>query len=224
MGFPCGELLFSVSDLITYRSRPVYVVSVHLSTNRAFSLIYEVSDTLTTYIDAEGMFTWRHIKEIHEKKFKEDKQDTVEIYDYDQVNRTWSKNGEPKGEILPYTQDLLSCIYYLRSIDWSQDGDTIRTPINDWKRNYNMTFELGPQHRMNVMNKWIETRTGNPTIQLEGKYEVIGSNELWFTDDVHRIPVQVKCNIKLGSMYAKLAEYEPGAQDMAKTDTREADK
>lgn len=216
---PCGELTFNVAEMTTHQGRPVYVVHVYLATNRAFSFLYEVSDTLTSYIDAEGMFTWRMTKEIHEKKINDPRQDTVEIYDYDQMNRTWSKNGEVKGEILPFTQDVLSSIYYLRAIDWSGSGDTVRAPLNDWRRNYMMTFELGPTRRLSVLNEWVQTRTGKPMVQLEGKYKMIGNNEVWFTDDIRRIPVQVRCNIKLGSLYARVVEYVPGRPRLAKTDT-----
>lgn len=216
MGIPCGELEFYVSDLTTYRDRPVYVVHVHARTNRAFAFLYTVSDTLTSYVDAEGLFSWRHIKEIHEKKINEPPQDTVEIYDYDQRARTWSKDGVVMGDILPFTQDLLSAIYYLRAVDWKDAGETIYAPLNDWKRNYDMRFELGKQKRMNLHSAWVTARSGRPVVELDGKYKMIGTNEVWFTDDARRIPILVISKIRLGSLYAKLVDYHPGVKSPAK--------
>ncbi|OGH58260.1 MAG: hypothetical protein A3G34_15505 [Candidatus Lindowbacteria bacterium RIFCSPLOWO2_12_FULL_62_27] len=215
MGIPCGEVVLSVSELSTYRGRPVYVTSAHLYTNKAFSLIYEISDTLTSYVDAEGLFTWRMVKEIHEKKFKEPRQDTLEIYEYDQGRRLWSKNGEMRGEILPFTQDFISAIYYLRGIEWQPEADTIYAPLNDWKRNYQMSFELGKAQPMAFLSKRLPARMGRPHIELDGKYRIIGSVGIWFTDDLRRIPMLIKCNIKLGNLYAKLVDYDPGRKPLA---------
>lgn len=210
MGIPCGEVVMTVSDLTTYRGRPVYVLNAHLYTNRAFSLFYSISDTLTSYVDAEGIFSWKYIKEIQETK-----DSSLEVVEYDQVNGTWTKNGQPQGEILPFTQDLLSAVYYLRALNWNDIGDTIWTPVNDTKKNYHMTFELDKQKRLRVLNDWVTARVGRPVVQLEGKYKSIGNNEVWFTDDDSRIPVLIKCNIRLGNIYAKLVEYDTGQKPLA---------
>lgn len=206
MGIPCGELTMSVGELTTYRGRPVYVVHAHARTNRAFSLFYEISDTLTSYVDAEGLFSWKYIKDIHETK-----DDTRVVHEYDHALGTWTSEGARRGEILPYTQDLLSAIYYLRGVAWNEGDDTIEAPLNDTKKNYQMRFGLGKRRKMSVLSEQIPVRAGRPTVELEGKYKMIGTNEVWFTDDPRRIPVLVKSNIRLGNLYAKLVEYVPGA-------------
>lgn len=216
MGIPCGELVLSVSEQTTYRGRPVYVLHAHAYTNRALSLIYEVSDTLTSYIDAEGLFSWKYIKEIHEKKIREDREDTVVVYEYDHALGRWTENGVDKGDILPYTQDMLSAIFYLRCAAWSGETDVVHTPLNDTKKNYAMTFELGKIKRMRMERGWVDARVGKPHLELDGKYEQIGNNEVWFTADARRIPILVQSHIRLGSFYAKLIEYEPGQKPIAK--------
>ncbi|MBI4179932.1 DUF3108 domain-containing protein [bacterium] len=207
MGIPCGELVMTVPETTVYRGRAVYKVQAHAYTNRAFSVIYAVSDTLTSYIDVEGMFPWRHEKEIHETK-----EDTIAVCEYDPVLGVWTKNGVQMGELEPYTQDLLSSFYYLRALDWAHLGETISMPLNDMKKNYDMLMTLGERRRMysHALDAWVSAQAGIPVLQLDDKYKQIGTNEVWFTDDRRRIPILIRSHILLGTFYAKLVEYKPG--------------
>lgn len=205
MGIPCAEVVLSVSEQTVYRGRPVYVVHASARTNRAFSIIYEVNDTLTSYVDASGLFSWKYIKEIHETK-----DDTMVVYDYDHDRGVWSVDGVDRGPILPFTQDLLSSVYYLRGADWGAEGDTVSAPLNDTRKNYYMRFEMGRTRRLFTVLDWVTARVGRPVLELAGRYKQIGNNEVWFTDDRRRIPVLVKSHVLLGTFYAKLVEYEPG--------------
>lgn len=209
MGIPCGELLLTVSETSIYRGRPVYIVHAHASTNRAFSVFYSVSDTLTSYIDVEGLFSWKYEKEI-----KESKSDTIDVCEYDQPQGAWTRNGHAGGQVLPFTQDLLSAFYYLRAMDWSGAGDTIQIPINDTKKNYQIHFGLGEQRRLysQAHRAWLSVRSGTPILELEDKFQQIGNNEVWFTDDPSRVPVLIRSHILLGTFYAKLVEYDPGVR------------
>lgn len=204
MGLSCGSLSMLVADTAMHEGREVYIVRVHAMTNSFFSRIYHVSDTLTSYIDREGLFSWYYEKDIDEKKVKK-----VERFRYDQRALRWTKNGEDMGDILPYTQDLVSSVYHLRSKGWD-DTDVISAPLNDTRKNYEMIFTLGKDKRIRTPFGREICRAGSPMLHLDDKFKQIGANEVWFTDDDQRIPVLIKSKILLGSFYAKLVAYDPG--------------
>ena len=117
---------------------------------------------------------------------------------------------EVKGEstetlqILPDTQDAISCLYYVRSEVSSQPGSSLTMTVHHDKQN----------HKLNVLVEKIETIRGAwgtiETIRVlvvmpfQGIFLNQGNIRVWFTNDARRIPLRMKAKVVIGSIVADL--------------------
>ena len=57
---PVGRIIAESGDIINYRGRDVYVVTLFTESNRFLSRIYRIEDTFTSYIDTVTMTSRRY--------------------------------------------------------------------------------------------------------------------------------------------------------------------
>ena len=64
------------------------------------------------------------------------------------------------------------------------------------------------EYRPTIFDKKQLTLKIQPKLNFKGLYEKSGDTILWVTDDQCRVPVEIRSHITVGSLVAKLADYE----------------
>ena len=177
---------------------------------------FPVRDNYQTYFDKNKMLPYRFIRKIDEGGYTKDKEilfnfnsDIATVIDH-------KKNTENTFPIHAKVQDMLSSLYYLRTIDFNtlKEGDIIGIDMFLDNEIYKLHLIFKAREIIKFSNKKIKTLVLQPTVQ-EGR--IFKSNEsvtFWISDDMNKIPIKIKASILVGSIKAELIEYKGLANSM----------
>lgn len=170
----------------------------------AFDWFFKVRDRYETYIDKQGIFPYRFIRDVNEGGY-EIFQD-YQFYPSKRALRTHEKEEYITPEFI---QDLLSGFYFARTLDMSKAkvGDIFEIT----------TFVDGEVYPLRIKylgKETIKLRKGKfrcmkfvPVIQKGRIWKDEEDLQVWITDDANKIPVLVKSNLMVGSIKMQMVDY-----------------
>jgi hypothetical protein len=213
LGLTAGYLEVRV-DTASIEGRDLYTLNMEAYTAGAGGLIYTVRDRFVSYVDQEGLFSWGYdfIKQ-HEDESEETR---VRYY---HGREFFTENGTREGSIPPYTQDLLSAVYYIRTQELA-DGQEYQFPIHSSSRAYRLTIRVEDSEPVATREGWKDAYRLIPTFErktdrdeaFEHVKEVRGV-KIWISKSKHRIPLKISVPATFGQVYAYYSEFRPGNQD-----------
>ena len=197
-----GAAIMEVEDIIDYQGHKVYRIVVEAKSNSVFSLFYRVRDTLESLIDVNGLFSrryWTKQDEAYEKRERK--------YEFDQENNVAHHKGQ--DYYIRYgIQDEVSAVFYVRTLDL-QVGQPVYVDIFARGKNWQVKCEVLATETLEVPAGKFETIIVEPELRFDGVMKK-GKVKVWFTNDEHRIPVQVRSKIAIGSILIRLEDYRLG--------------
>ena len=183
------------------------------STARSAGMVhkfYKVADRIDSLVDSETLSSLSfHLDQSHGKRKK--KRDMT----FNHKERTVVVRSGGKEATYPVpagTQDALSALYYLRTIEDLANGKTITFDVHDEDKTWKVDVQvLG---RETITSSLGETNTIKLRTypKYEGVFQHKGEIYFWLTDDARRIPVLMKSVISIGSIVSTLADLKPGEQ------------
>lgn len=211
-----GELRMKVEPFATVNGRKSYSFAVEIKSKSLFDTFYSVDDRAETFVDYEDLVPRAfqlHVKEsgqLREAKMAFDVNKGIATFWEKKVTK---KDGEEEKkftwDILPYSQNVYSAIFYLRNFTWEVGKEHAFRVANDKD---NMIFS-GKAVRKEVL----KTKAGTfntvvikPNITLKGKFKPIGDNYVWITDDDRKYIVRIESKIKIGTLVSEVVEIKPG--------------
>nr|BFD62587.1 hypothetical protein BdHM001_12680 [Bdellovibrio sp. HM001] len=211
-----GELRMKVEPFAMVNSRKAYTFAVEIKTSSLFSTFYSVEDRVETFVDYEDLVP--RVFQLHVKESGQLREAKM-LFDTDKGLATfWEKkvtkeDGEKEKketwEILPYTQNVYSAIFYMRNFQWETGKEYSFRVGNDKE---NLVFS-GKAIRREVL----DTKLGpmkaivvQPNITLKGKFKPIGDNFIWLSDDDRKYILRIESKIKIGTLISEVVEIKPG--------------
>lgn len=170
----------------------------------SFDWFFKVRDHYETYIDKQGLFPYRFIRNCDEGGYK-----INQDYTFHPDKRAY-KDGKGEGYITPdFVQDMLSSYYYARTIDYSKakvgDVFTIMTLVDD---------EIYPLKMKFVGRETIKVDVGSfrclkfaPVVQKGRVFKKEEDMTVWITDDANHLPILAKAKILVGSIKMEMRSY-----------------
>ena len=104
-----GIATISVVDKINFKERECYRIVSEAFSSKPFSIIFKVEDKVESIIDAQGIFSWKIDKHIHEGQYHSDKYYILDYFN----NIAYSVDDTVKLSLI--VQDALSSLFYLRT-------------------------------------------------------------------------------------------------------------
>ncbi|MEW5693716.1 MAG: DUF3108 domain-containing protein [Candidatus Hydrogenedentota bacterium] len=203
-GIPAGRSEIGVAEGQLFNNRKTYYIRMRTESISLFW--FKVKDILETYLDKEGLFTYRYEKHLREALKKKD--EIVEIEPVKGIAiRTKNNEKYQPMHIQPFVTDVLGALYNIRTMDL-QVGKYIEIPVFDGRKNYNLRIDVTKKELISVPAGRFKTILVIPRLQSEGIFMGKGDVEVWLTDDYLKIPVYVKAKIAVGSFVGKLIEYK----------------
>lgn len=212
-----GSLRMKIDPFVTVNGRKAYALKMAINTSSLFSSFYTVDDSVDIFMDYESLVPsvfQLHVKEsgqLREAKMLFNETDNTATFWERKVTK--SDGVEEKRQhwdILPYTQNVYSSIYYMRLFKWEVGKEYAFRVGND---NENLVFS-GKALRKEVL----ETKLGpmkaiviQPNITLKGKFKSIGENLIWLSDDDRRYVLRIEAKIKIGTLISEVVEIKPGS-------------
>ena len=207
-----GELSLQMSEF-DYHGRPAWHARADATTYRSFNRIYRVEDRYESWWDQASRQPLEFERDVNEGGFTfyrhylhDANKGAVDTY----FKR---KEKEVRSRIMslpPCSQDLLSAVYHLRSLDYRgmKTGDVIpMTLLVDAKTQQLQVRYLG-REKLKTKLGTFDCLVLQPEV-MAGDYFKDGEGlKVWLSNDENRLPLRAEAEILLGSLRAELKSFE----------------
>ncbi len=174
----------------TARSRP------------AITKFFPVDNRVESEVDLPTQLPQHMIFRRREGKKKEDIEYT---FHHQEGTVTAVRSGTTETlPILPGTQDLISCLYYVRNTLPLNPGSSLTLNIHHDKKNRKV--EARVENIETIEGAWGKAETAQVLVVMpfQGLFLNQGNIRVWFTTDERRLPVRMKAKVIIGSIVADL--------------------
>lgn len=204
-----GEAILEVREG-KYDSKRVNHLYLQGRTVGLANKLYNVNDIYQSFTDFKTDLPYMSIRDINENRYKKY---TVQTFDH--LTRTDSTivNSTETGEVLapPKANDILSAFYYLRNhLLWKpiKVGDTlvVETYFSDEVYSLKVRF-MGYETIKTKIGK-INCMKFLPVVITGRVFKNEDDMTVWFTNDKNFLPIRVKFDIFVGSVYCDLIDYK----------------
>jgi hypothetical protein len=129
------------------------------------------------------------------------------IFDQPQRLVTYRKRDKPARFITTKTevQDPLSVLYRVRSIPLTV-GQSIVVPLFNKGKTWMTEVRVLQRERLKLPVGKLDTIKIQPLLREAGIFHHKGDMFVWLTDDAQRVPVQLRSDIKVGAVQARLVQ------------------
>lgn len=176
--------------------RPTFHAVAKGNTIGAFEWFYKVRDHYESYFDEEAMMPWIFIRRVDEGGFKINQNQT-----YDHSNDRVNSNGKMMT-VPKYIQDMVSCFYYARTMDFSKakEGDvfSIQTFVDDSVWTMKIKFK-GRETIKTDLGK-VKCLKFVPVVQKGRVFKKEEDLNLWISDDANHVPMRAEGSILVGAI------------------------
>ncbi len=211
-----GKATFHLNET-TYNGKPTYHAKCVGRTASAFNWFYEVDDNYESYIDKQSMRPVKFSLDINEGKYSEQTQYEF-FHDNNKANVNFRiKKGTVKTKnedvsISTCAQDIVSILYYTRSLDFSKfkEGETVHIDLFTSEK-------IKPVYFRYLGKEVVKTKIGkvrciklSPYL-LEGDAFGEGGDDkmiIYATDDANKLPVLIESPVTIGKVKVHLTDYK----------------
>jgi hypothetical protein len=167
--------------------------------------LYSVKDIFESFFDLHTILPYKSIRDVKEGNYRKHEE---AIFNH-AGNTVYSTRKDTVVTIPKNTLDMMSLLYYIRSIDLydMKNGDVLRT----------ITFfdeELFPFDIRFKGTEVIKTNYGkircyrfDPVVEPGRMFKSEDDMTIWISADRNLIPIKVKFNLVVGSLHMELSQY-----------------
>lgn len=190
-----GNATFT-SKLETINNRPVYHITGDGKTNSSYELIYKVRDKYETYIDTATMQPLKFVRNVNEGGYKK--------YQNVTFNKTANTAITTDGvyKVPACVQDVVSCMYYARNLDFSQLKPEDKIPFSMFLDNEVFNMYIRYVGREEIKTKYGKFKAIKiKPLLLKGQiFEGGEQMTVWVSDDANHIPVRIESPLVVGKV------------------------
>ncbi|MBN1823583.1 MAG: DUF3108 domain-containing protein [Endomicrobiales bacterium] len=167
-----------------------------------FDVFYKVRDTNESWMDFESLCSLKFLSRINEKNAVKS-----ETLIFDQPNEEFLIVESSKtGKILPWVQDILSSLYYLRTKDL-EVGKKYSIDAHSGDLSWPLTVRVTDKEKIKVPAGEFECFLLEPAVREgAGLFQSKGKLWVWVTADSNKFPVMMRSKIPIGSVVAVLTD------------------
>lgn len=199
-----GIATMQIPEIKKISGRNSFHVIFEVNTVPSFDWVYKVRDRYETYLDVEGIFPWRFEQHIREGSYS---RDFSAFFDQ---RKGKAKTSEGEYDLPRYTHDIVSALYYARTLDYSNMKVDDRIHLQNFYKDkvYDLDVKYLGRETINVTAGKFDCIIVEPLVKEGGLFKSEGSIIVWLSNDALRIPVKVKTKVVIGSIDAELTKYE----------------
>lgn len=215
-GATAGNVELVVAPNKFIGNREVFDFKGYARSTSIFALFYRLNDAIESFMDKDTLFSNKFVMKLDESL---QQRDLIELYD--QISHKlhyWTRTDhKTKGKssdqfdvkIEPFTQDVLSAVFYLRTLPLEVGKDFTFPMVSNGKP-WTVIAHV-------VRREEIVTKAGTfnafvikPDTKFEGILQTTADSFIWISDDEHRSILKIDAKVKIGSVIAYLSGLEYG--------------
>ncbi len=183
------------------------------------NFFFPVKDNYQTYFDKHTLQPYRFIRKINEGGHIKNKEIFFDYSKKEALVKNYKHNTIQNFPIKNDIQDMLSSLYYLRSIDFNKlkEGDVFSIKLFYDDSIKEVKLQLKGREVINSNFGKINTLIIKPLVETGRIFKESEGVTIWLTDDENKVPVKVKASILVGYIKAELIEYKNLANKFSKT-------
>lgn len=198
-----GEANFNVNST-NLNGRSVYHVTAEGKTLKSYEWFYKVRDVYESWLDAQTMHPVKFARNVDEGGFK--------INDLVTFNHSTGRATSNAGtfKVPSCIQDVISVIYYARSIDYNSYQPGAKIPFSLF-----LDDQVYSMYIRYIGKEKIETRYGTfhaikiAPLLIKGSLFKGGEDmKIWISDDANHIPLRIDSPILVGSIKVDMMGYD----------------
>jgi hypothetical protein len=204
-----GEAVMAVVES-EYEGKIVNNLYLNGKTVGIASSLYLVDDTYQSFTDTQTNWPLKSIRDIHENRYKHH---STQIFDHISRKDSSICNSSKTGKIVVVKgcQDILSSVYYLRSImvdrkPMQNERFIIDTYFTDEK--FSMVIRFKGYDKVDTKFGTIECMKFMPEVLTGRVFKSKDDMTIWFSNDNNFIPIKIKFDIFIGSVSCDLTDYK----------------
>jgi len=204
-----GEGILTIREA-DYEGKKVNNLYLNAQTVGLASSLYLVDDTYQSFTDTETNWPYKSIRSIHENRYKHY---STQLFDHysrkDSSICTSSKTG--KIVVVKGCQDILSSVYYLRSLmverkPLPNERFIVETYFTDEK--FSLVVRFKGYEKIKTKFGTIECMKFMPEVITGRVFKSKDDMAVWFSNDNNFVPIRIKFDIFIGSVYCDLVDYK----------------
>jgi hypothetical protein len=206
--FDAGIATLRLAEMSRYQNEEVYKVTATARSTGILSRVFQVLDFFESYFQVKDLCARRLTKKIQEGSRK---RETVLTFD-PKAHRARLEDKDTNDPELPAkhsesdipacVQDVISALYLIRT-KTLRVGEQVSFPINDGGKTYDVSVEVQATEEVRTPAGEFQTIRLEPRV-FEGLFRKRGRMFIWLTNDSHKMPVQLKARMNIGTITAWL--------------------
>jgi len=174
-------------------------------------VFFKVRDRYETYVDTHQVKPYKFIRDLYEGGYTKNKMirfdhnknlATIHDYKYDTIHQ---------HKFTDKTQDMLSALYHLRNQvknDQLKKGDEFKLNMFFDEQNFDFKTKFLGREAIETKFGKINCLIFRPYVKSGRVFKEQESVTVWISDDKNKIPVQIKAELAVGSLTAKLNNFK----------------
>lgn len=189
---------------LEYNGMPCYDIRFEVQSLKSLDWLYRVRDTYRTVVDIGGIFPW--FFEQHNREGGYSKDFWAEL----RHDTGLAKTNEGDFAIEPFTHDVLSAFFYVRTLDLRsvRVGASLTLKNFAGKETFDLKVRVLGRETISVEAGTFRCIILEPLVMEGGLFKNEGKILLWLSDDGRKIPVRVRTKVLIGNVDAELTSYK----------------
>jgi hypothetical protein len=211
-----GTLEFMTRPFAQVNGLQNYQFRMAIKTGSFFASVYSVDDYVDVLMDFEKMIPSVFALHVRETSLL---RESRMLFDHNLKKATFwdkkvtAKDGEEnikkEWEISDYAQNVYSTVFYLRTFHWDV-GVTNSFQVSNNGENLLFKGTAIRKEKLETAVGTFNTIVIRPELELKGKFQPIGENLIWLSDDDRKFILRVEAKIKIGTLVSQVIELNPG--------------
>lgn len=203
-GIKIGDLYLDIKRVAS--ADDAYEIHARVKDYGLFRLFYPVDDTFVTLVRGSLKLPYRY--QVLQREGRGSETRRLTLYDQKGLRVRYRKNDgvEHVFTINGPVYNEFSSFFITRAMDLRPGTPFIVPTFADEKRN-EVKVLVGNRENIETMFGRVRTIPVMPVMKFKGLYDKDGATVIWLTDDKCRVPVKIKSKIMIGSLIAKLVDY-----------------
>jgi len=204
-----GSATMTVSGPEEYEGLMAYRITAAARSNPAFSAFFRVVDVNEALLDIVQFHTLHFSKSLQEGDYSHSE---AVLFDQEAGTATYPDEDDPDErvvEIPPHALDVLSCLYYARTLPL-EVGDEYFIDCHTDNDNYPLGISVLRSERIRVPAGEFDCVMVQPRLRGQAIFDQQGEIFVWMTDDERHMPVLMRSQIVIGEIACLLESYTEG--------------